>query len=129
MANMTSEQIAAELLHFTGSETLYRHGLNRNFLYTEGVQWLAENTGAYWLIDAIASNQSVALRDPMLKDMQFWTLKKQQDGSWLLFCERDTNDVAIRQDIEFSDFPLLEIKLWVGLSGDHKWTLMLPSEY
>jgi len=28
--------------------------INRNILYTEGVQYVAENAGAHWLIDEIA---------------------------------------------------------------------------
>jgi len=46
-----------ELQHFTGSEKFYRHPLFRIFVYTEGVQFLAEKAEAYWLIDYILSNQ------------------------------------------------------------------------
>ena len=44
-----------DLIQFTGSETWYRHGLFRNFLYTEGVQYVAETGKAYWLLDKIFS--------------------------------------------------------------------------
>ncbi len=36
----------ADLAHFTGSETWYRHGLVRNVLYTDGAQHVAETGGA-----------------------------------------------------------------------------------
>ena len=44
----------SELAQFTGSENWYRHGINRNVLYTDGAQHVAEHGGAYWLLDEIA---------------------------------------------------------------------------
>lgn len=56
---MTDEEILnrADLRQFTGSENFYRHALVRSILYTDGVQYVAETGGAYWLIDAIALAQ------------------------------------------------------------------------
>ena len=93
--------------------------------------------GAFWLIDAIASWQPDCRRDPALRQMQFWTLKKFEipmapkwDGRWVLFCERDEGDRALQQTIEFSDFPIAEIKLWVASGGPQgEFVLMLPGEY
>jgi hypothetical protein len=53
----------AMLGHFTGCDELYRHALCRNVLYTEGVQYVAESAGAYWLIDKVATLQM----DPFVK--------------------------------------------------------------
>ena len=39
---------------FYGSEHWYRHGLVRTILYTDGVMYVADAAGAYWLIDEIA---------------------------------------------------------------------------
>lgn len=47
--------LAQELQNFTGTEHWYRHSLNRNMLYTDGVQYFAEKAGAYWLLDIIAT--------------------------------------------------------------------------
>ena len=44
----------SDLMQFTGSETWYRHGINRKVLYTDGAQYVAEHGGAYWLLDEIA---------------------------------------------------------------------------
>jgi hypothetical protein len=38
---------ADALRQFSGSETWYRLSLNRNVLYTEGAEYLAEQGGAY----------------------------------------------------------------------------------
>lgn len=67
-----------------------------------------------------------------LRYMQFWTLKVDTDeGTAVLICERDTGDLAIKHEIEFTDFPLDEIKVWleVGMVGDEQALVaMLPSE-
>ena len=129
---MNAETLRSQLTQFIGSERFFRHGLRRSLVYTQGVQFLAENGHCFWILDIIASWQSRCLRDLKLREMQFWTLRRVGDN-WELICERDTNDIAFKQVIEYSDFPLPEIKLYVCRSGDADgnqfWVLMLPSEY
>ena len=45
------------LAQFTGSQNFYRYGLVREVLYTEGVEYVVDNAGAYWLLDGIALAQ------------------------------------------------------------------------
>src|ERR1700730_19460001 len=53
--NMTTKTLSkSELAQFTGSDNWYRHTINRNALYTDGAQHVAEHGGAYWLLDEIA---------------------------------------------------------------------------
>ena len=47
----------AALRQFTGTEKWYRHPFVRTVLYTDGVKYVAEQGGAYWLIDDIAFAQ------------------------------------------------------------------------
>jgi len=114
----------ADLAQFTGTSTYYQHSLGVQ--YTDGVYYLAERGGAYWLIDAIASWQidPRVNRDPMLQQIQFWKLTVNDDQSALLVCERDEGDVAVSQDIPFTDFPLKEVKLYL-----QNGVVLLPSEY
>ena len=44
----------AELGQFTGTEQRYLHQIARGLLYTDGVQFVAERAGAYWLLDEVA---------------------------------------------------------------------------
>lgn len=114
----------ADLEQITSTENHYRHWLRR-FVYTNGVKYLADEGGAYWLIDAIASHQTrQLLLDPMLREIQFWELKVNPDRSAVLRCLRDTDDVALTQNIPFTDFPLDSIKFYLT-----QGVLMLPSEY
>jgi hypothetical protein len=123
------------LQHFTGDLDRYRHGINRQVIYTPGVQYLAEQAEAYWLIDAIASHigspafRKGALQDPRIADLHFWKLKVLSDRSAVLAATADSGEPAfIQQLIEFTDFPLDEIDIWAGYDGRF-WTLYLPSEH
>ena len=115
---------AAELAQFTGTTTYYSHPLGLR--YTDGVQYLAERGGAYWLLDAIASWQGDerVSQDPMLQQMQFWRLTVNDDRSALLVCDRDKGDMAVSQEIAWTNFPLEQITLYC-----QQGVLLLPSEY
>ena len=130
------DQIREGLRHFTGSEKVFRHTFGQ-IVYTQGVQWLAQEAGAYWLVDAIASHQPNIKRFPN-PDFQIWVLTLGHSGSKaVLRCGNDMNGddtmtidagkeqvpgAMVTQRIPFTDFPLPEIKLYLV-----DWTLMLPS--
>lgn len=114
-----------DLSGYYGSETVYRHMLGVR--YTEGVKAMAEQAGAYWLIDAIASYQisPKVRRNEKLQEIQFWSLTVTKEGKATLECVEDAGRPAvIRQRISSTDFPVEGIKLY--LAGG---VLMLPSEY
>lgn len=121
---MEAKKLKEALSGFCG--TMEYHAitvLGSKFPCTDGVLFLAQEAGAFWLMDAIASHQAVARR--RCGDFQVWTLRVNPDTSAVLECRADSNTgVQIRQEIEFTDFPLDEITLWV--EGD---VLLLPSEH
>ncbi len=130
-----SRQLLAELRQYTGDLERYRHSFNRRLIYTPGVKHLAEQAGAYWLLDAIASHVNSkpfceALdQNPRLWAFQCWTLAVQPSGVAVLTAVSDRDEPPfIRQFIPFTDFPLEQIDLWVGWNGE-SWTLYLPSEH
>lgn len=131
-----ADRIEAELAHFTGDIDRYRHPINRRVIYTPGVRHLAEQAGAYWLVDAIASwigshsfNQAIDA-DPRIGSLHFWRLTvDRSDDSARLTADADVGEAPfIAQEVPYTDFPLDEIAIWAGFSGDH-WTLYLPSEH
>lgn len=133
---ISASELLQSLDHFTGTENYYRHLLGIH--YTDGVKFLAEKAECFWLIDVIASHQTrKLLTDVMLRDFQLWLLvvgdshefiKPKPNYKAVITCWRDTPNIGIkppvRQDIEFTDFPLSEIKLYLC-----QGVLMLPSEY
>lgn len=125
---MSKTFAADELDQFTGTETWKRHGLLPSILYTEGVAYLAERAGAYWLIDDIAiangirDDETAAIQK---EEFQVWKLQRDPEGhgAWLTVQDGNYREIY-RKRIEFTDFPLSEIVLWFT---DH--VIMLPSEY
>ena len=113
-----------DLNQFTGSECFYTNPIGK-MRYSEGVRFLAENANCYWLIDAIASYQPKLLKIETFQYLQFWELAVHPNRSCELLCREDSNiEPAVRQEIEYTDFPLPEIKLWVEYG-----MLILPSEH
>ncbi|MCK9598089.1 MAG: hypothetical protein M0R06_03545 [Sphaerochaeta sp.] len=53
---LSKEELEAGLAQFYGSEQWYKASFG-GVVYTDGVKYLADHAGAYWLIDAVASYQ------------------------------------------------------------------------
>ena len=125
---MTAEHLltAGDLSQFIGSEQLFRHGLSRKHLYTEGAQFVAERAGAYWLLDKIALHGSPAIAH---EDFQVWKLSVNTDKTATLTTDNGDNDVLKTEELPFTDFPLSEITLWAVRNEFNGFTIMLPTEY
>lgn len=125
---MHSDELRAQLAHFTGSTCWTRHALISSVLMTEGVVFLAEAAGAHWLTDAIASYvlHERALQEPF----QVWRLEVDLTTRRAVLTMMDGNsDVPIvTQAMDYTDFPLDRIDLWLIADGRHR-VMMLPSEY
>ena len=116
MLTAEAQKLEKELAQFCGSERLHHPGFFHQvyrFLFTDGVKYLADQAGAYWLIDAIGSYQpGIRRRHPLMQEFQIWTLEK-RDQCWLLTGGSDTGDQTIIQEIEYSNFPLDSITLYL----------------
>ena len=115
--------LEADLVQFCGTDNWWKHWTGR-LTFTDGVKFLAEKAGAFWLIDLVASYQTARLRQ---EEFQIWTLTVDRNGTprAVATCQTDTNEPPlVRQEIDHTDFPLPSIKLW--LVGR---VLMLPNEY
>lgn len=125
MTTETTEttELEAALAQFTGTEQYHKFSYCSKLVITDGVKYLATKANCFWLLDIIASYQPKCNKDEMLKEFQVWTLKV-NNTTGKVICERDTNDIAITQDIEHTDFPLPSIKLYC-ING----VILLPSEY
>lgn len=119
---MEGKTIRAALHSFTGTTEHHRHSSGMRF--TDGVKFLVENAEAYWLLDVIASWQPQALRDEWLQHFQLWELFVRADRTATIVCSRDSEDEACRWEIEYTDFPLEYVKLYV-----ESRVILLPSEH
>lgn len=120
--DMKKKLDAADLAVFTGTEHWYKHWLGR-VVYTDGVKYVSENAGAYWLIDEIAINQS---RPKITAEgFQVWKLEVDlEKRRGVLTCDDGDGRIVFTKQIEFTDFPLSEIKLYCT-----DGVILLPSEY
>ena len=117
----------ADLAQHYGSQTCTRWSmLFPRMALSEGALYVAENggaNGAFWLMDAIASHVGSYRRDTFAVA----TLQK-RPADWLLTIDDGNGKVYVKQEIEFSDFPLDSIKLYL-CKNDDVWVILLPSEY
>lgn len=112
--------------HCTDEWHRHFHGL----IYTDGIKFVAETCGAYWLIDAVASHQPIVrakLEQHGLRPFQVWRLLKlESDDAWILDAWSDTPEYAggdegpasvllVEQNFGYTDFPesLSPFEFWV----------------
>lgn len=112
-----------DLQQFTGTEVWHRHPLFRRYLYTDGVQYVAEQGGAHWLIDKIFAEQYENINLPE-QEFQVWILELLETGGANLTCHDGDYNWQHEEKINFTDFPLKKITLY--FTGG---VLLLPSEY
>ena len=127
-AQMHPQQLAAQLAQFTGGDTFTHHALIRTILMTEGVVYLAQHAQAHWLTDAIASYFHDARAEQ--EEFQVWQMSVDTGTrrAILFMTDGKSTKPIITQSLDYTDFPLDGITLWLVASGNH-WVLMLPSEY
>ena len=123
---MNAYEIRRALREFRGTEKYYKHFFpgKSPILLTDGCNFIRERMNAFWIFDAILSYQCEKILIHV--NFQIWELRQsKKDLSWLLTCREDSDKKPlITQNIEFSDFPIPEIKIWVIDK-----VALLPSEY
>ena len=108
---------------FMGSFQYHTHRIGKLCLdLTDGCNYVRNEAQAYWLFDAILSHQITNMISK--HEFQVWRLKQQKNKTWKLSCEDGNRKVLIVQDIEYSDFPIQEITIWM-ING----VALLPTEY
>lgn len=116
--------------------SLHLHRFNRFapiFLATDGAKLIADQCGAYWLLDAIASHHlSPKVRN---EPFQSWHLEQNPtlERGVILWADDGNGNELVRQFIPYSDFPreLLPLNLYCEQGGalDGKArTIMMPEE-
>jgi len=119
----TQELTKEDLAAFTGTTKWYRHPVVKKMLYTDGIKYVVERAGAYWLIDEITYQQY----HPRVKNEEFqvWELIVDLDkSSAVLTCDDGNDRILYTKRIDYTDFPLKEIKIYVTNN-----VILLPSEY
>lgn len=127
--NPTPEQLKRGLAHFYGTESYYK--IHPQILITDGVKYLCDNAGTYWLIDLIWSTY------PKLKHdwLHHLTLTVNlEDHSGAVTITNGDERIVHQQELEFTDFLLKRQDLFIcaldgGANEDGRKVVMLTSEY
>jgi hypothetical protein len=120
---MSKKLSEADLRKFTGSENWYRHGLVPRITFTDGAKYVADEGGAYWLLDEIALAQ-IGVKEVAAEGFQVWKLKVNPDRTGELSCEDGNYNSVFTKKLEFTDFPEPGVTLWFTDN-----VILLPSEY
>lgn len=132
MSQTPAEKVAEYQANCNGFENVYAHWMKRA-VYSEGVKYVADTCGAYWLVDAIMSHITPRLL-AAAEGFSVWTLKLNKTGSG---CKLEATDggkgegAAKRlafQRIEFTDFPVREITFFLEGTAETGYVLMLKEE-
>ena len=127
----SKSEIESEMRNFTGTEQYHRASVpDPKLVMTDGVKYLADSAECYWMIDAIASHQPAAKKHRGLARGQFWSFVRKGDHSGVLACGNGNHKAkpVISQEIEMTDFPLDQVRIWV-MPGHEGNVMLLPSEY
>lgn len=124
MDRLSNAELQAALRHFSGTEQYYKTGFKTKC--TDGVYFLAENAACYWLLDII---DSVApFSDFAIAELTISKSENGRKGKVVIDNGHDKRTKEYKlfhmQDIEYTDFPLETIKLYV-----QDGIILLPSEY
>jgi hypothetical protein len=130
------DQIQKELESFSGTTGYYKLSpLFPRFVLTDGTLFLADSCKCYWLLELIASYQfdkRIKNHPELIGNTQFWKLEVIKNKG-LLICEWDEGQTVLEHSLDYTDFPLQKIKIWVGQTELANEALVsvayLPSEY
>src|SRR5271165_6197843 len=92
----TAKLSESVLRQFTGTENWHRFGINRKVLCTDGAKYVADEGGAYWLLDAIAIAQLYE-KSVAGEGFQVWTLKVKDDRTASLVCDDGKDNIVYTQ--------------------------------
>ena len=120
--NKNITQLESDLSQFIG--TTQYHRVSLNLVLTDGVHFLAEKAGAFWLVDVVRS----VLPNMGKQDFLSIKLNKRENSSAIVTITDGNETELYKQEIEYTDFPLDEIQLFAQKSW-RDWVLMLTSEY
>lgn len=108
-----------DLAYYTGTEQYHKLTILARFNCTDGIKYVADEAGAYWLVDAIASYQ------PKLRALEFqhWKLTLKDNSAVLTCTDGHSDKPIVKQKIGYTDFPQ-DIAMYLT-----NGVLMLTSEY
>lgn len=118
---MNSFDLSVALRQFTGTTNWYTSPLYPWMKYTDGIKFVAETVGAYWLLTILGTElQELNESEPFLHII----LYVEEDGAEIVAGDGNGEFDLYRRKIDVTDFPVGEWTFYL-ING----VLILPSEY
>lgn len=112
----TPEDLAHNLRHFTGTESYHRYF--GGVLLTDGAKYFAEQAGAFWLMDILATQPEIR-QQPFAHATLTVT-----DGTGNLTVTDGNDNQVYERTIDFTDCPTGKWEFYI-IDG----VILIPSEY
>lgn len=129
-------ELRAGLAHFYGTEQWFKHSLVPRMIYTEGVQFFAENAGggAYWFLDIVATEVvALAKKEPFIHIKMVIDKSPKRQGvkpSQCFLVADDGNDNQLwSRTIAWTDCPEGIWDFYLEDNGEGHVVMLLPSEH
>lgn len=121
MNTAIATEMMENLPYFSGTIQMWEHRTPfERLTLTDGCNYVRQKAESRWLFDIIQSYQ-LQLRS---EEFQTWTLERVSDMKFMVTCTDGNDRTLVTQSIQFSDFPLNSITIWL-VDG----ICLLPSEY
>ena len=117
----STNTLKSELSQFIGTENYYE--ISKFHVITDGTKYLADEAQCYWLLVVVGSYLNSSCTEHFAVAHLVVN-----DTSGIFTLDDGNGNVFARQNIEYTDFPLNEIKLYCQNDGE-RWVIMLTSEY
>ncbi len=123
MRPTTPDELHRNLAQFSGTERYHR--THPGLLATDGTKYLAEQAGAYWLLDIIWSVLPKITDEFAVLEL---SVQDNRRAAVVIHDGREPQTNYHEQAIPWTDFPLEHVKLYIQQNGRER-VVMLPSEY
>lgn len=119
-ADINVDTLNYQLSFFTGTVNWYRHSIQRDVMFTDGVKFFAEAACAWWFVD-----DSIIEYAPLMRQHGFLTITLNVSDTKAKITVDDGNDnVLATREIPFTDCPVGQYRFYFTDN-----VLLLPSEY
>ena len=123
MRPTTPAELHQHLAHFSGTE--HYHRTHPGLLATDGAKYLADEAGAYWLLDIIWSVLPKVTDEFAVLEL---SVQDNRRAAVVIHDGREPQTSYHEQSIPWTDFPLEQIKLYLQQNGQER-VVMLMGEY
>ena len=126
----TQAEAPLNLNQFTGSASFTKYGMFTKDVASEGVMYLAEEMGAYWLLDSLTA---CLMEVKSKEDFIVFKLTPIHSSGMQITLEDGNENTVYSHEVEFTDFNFSKVpadfSIWAARNEIGSYTLYLPSEH